>query len=265
MRLETLVSLDASPYLAWQGELLAATHRTADVPGLLTRLVLEPGDPRARAYPPLNKPSAVAVWSTSAAECGDPILLLDPDCVFVSSPDGLVSGGQPLAQPAPYLDPWQHRDLLARHGLLPEDVQAIGTPALIGRDELRALAPAWLECTRDILDDPQSRREAGWVAEMWGYVIAAARLGIHHAVVPFAHALADDCLDRPLIHYCDTLRDQAGNILWDKRCYAPWSPPPASGAAVPLAGATLLELLADHATRVRAVRGPDTDPGGPTA
>lgn len=255
--LETVLSVDGSPYLAWQAELLTATHAANGVPGTLTQLLAEPGaSGHSRVYPPFNKPRSLAAWITGDGPSGDPILLLDPDCVFVSAPDGTMAGGQPIAplaarqpiaQPAPYLDPWEHRDLLARHGVAPESAQAIGTPAVIGRDELAALAPAWLARTCDILEDRWSRQRAGWVAEMWGYVIAAAQLGLHHVVAPLAHGVGDDRIDRPLIHYCDALVAHNGVVVWDKRGYVPWATPPTLGGAAPLAGATLLELLAEYA------------------
>ena len=44
------------------------------------------------------------------------------------------------------------------------------------------LIPLWIDKTEDIRNDPTSREllGGGWIADMWGYTIAAAEMGLRH-------------------------------------------------------------------------------------
>ena len=260
--LETVLTTDGSSYQAWQADLLAFSHRSTGQQGELTRVVIASGsvpafagftvqvaphDAYPASYPPYNKPWGIAEWLRVAPTRQRAILLLDPDCVFLSTIDLPVIPGQPIAQPAPYLDPWCHSDLIRRHGLSPEGVQPIGIPLLVHQSDLSAVAPHWVARTNDILEDRRSHKQVGWVAEMWGYALAAASLDLHHAVVPLAHLCADDCLSRPLIHYCDRAASVDGSWGWDKRSYLPWTLPLPAPEATPLAAAAVVEIVSYYA------------------
>jgi len=41
---------------------------------------------------------------------------------------------------------------------------------------LRAVTPLWYELSRKLKRDPEANAAYGWMLEMWGYSIAAARL-----------------------------------------------------------------------------------------
>ena len=274
--LETVFVVDDGDYLCWQADLLAFTHASVAQPGGVTRLLVAdvheppfdgqtvmvtPESHFSAAYLPYNKPHAVTAWLQAADAVPAEILLVDPDCAFVAQCSLPAVAGQPCAQPAPYLDPFEHAVLVRRHGLDPSAVQSIGIPIVIHRDDLRRLAPAWLARTRDILEDQVSRQDAGWLAEMWGYAFAAASIGLRHRVLPIAHRLGEDSIDRPLIHYCDRMVDGNGGVVWDKRSYAPWTPPPPDDGDVTLTDATLLDMLDRRAAAERERATPAGDNG----
>jgi hypothetical protein len=114
---------------------------------------------------------------------------------------------------------------------------------------MATLAPLWLEKTEQIRDDPKDRKRAGWIAEMWGYVFAAADLGLRHAPRAMAHFPMDYRSDLPLIHYCDPARDASSGWVWDKKRYVPWEcvadPPP--GISPP--SRLLINLVSEYAAR----------------
>jgi len=47
---------------------------------------------------------------------------------------------------------------------------------------LRRLTPDWLKISFELKRDAEADRVFGWVLEMWGYTLAAAKLGIRHTV-----------------------------------------------------------------------------------
>ena len=76
-----------------------------------------------------------------------------------------------------------------------------------------------VELTEKIRNDPESNKLVGWIAEMHGYALAAADLGIKHS-------MREDLMDRPpyeiiadpyTLHY--DIRHDAPDFSWDKREY----------------------------------------------
>jgi len=169
------------------------------------------------------------------------VLLLDPDCVFVAPLVTEARRDEPSAQALSYMQP--DAAITARHCRQQRRVRGVGIPIVIHRDDLSALAALWLEKTESIRDDPRARTFAGWVAEMWGYVFAAAELGLRHRIHTLARFPTEDRADLPLIHYCYASADAEGRWSWDKRSYRPWrrvaDPPPST----PRAAAALVALI----------------------
>ena len=65
----------------------------------------------------------------------------------------------------------------------PDVVDPCGpSPVLIHLDQLRKLTPEWLKLSFDLKRDAEADKVFGWVLEMWGYTLAATRLGIRHTV-----------------------------------------------------------------------------------
>jgi hypothetical protein len=264
----TVFSVDGSRYQHWQAELLAYSHRRVGQPGPLTRLwsATDPPDPfpgktvrttpwnphplTGDWYPPFNKPAAIQEWLSATCPEEEGVLLVDPDCIFLAPVAAQVERGRPVSQPMDYMNPDtdSSRELVARHCRRPALVQGVGIPTLIHQDDLRVLAPLWLAKTEAIRSDQHSRELAGWTAEMWAYMFAAAELGLTHELSELSVWPSDHRVDRPIVHYCYETRDQAGAWRWDKRDYQPWEtvPPPPPGT--PQAGVALISLLNEWAT-----------------
>ncbi|HEV7992381.1 MAG TPA: hypothetical protein VGP25_11195 [Gemmatimonadaceae bacterium] len=260
----TVLSVDDSPYQRWQADLLAYTHRRVGQSGSLTRLWSSDARPSAFAgntfrappwsphpvsgddYAPYNRPSALLAWVRDTPPTDETVLLLDPDCVFVAALTVEATRGEPIAQPLSYLHP--DPVLAARHCRITLSGVGVGVPIVIHRDDLCAVAEPWLAKTESIRDDRTSRRLAGWVAEMWGYVFAAAELGLHHRPRALARFPTEDRADLPLIHYCYGAASTDERWSWDKRRYRPWKrvddPPP----TVPRATVALVALINDYAS-----------------
>ena len=267
MRVHTVFSVDGSLYQRWQADLLAYSHRKAGQTGPLTRLwcawgespvfdgqtfqtmPYSPHPVSGDSYLPYNKPMALLTWLEDAPPAEEAVLLLDPDCIFIAPCDLSAIRGEPVSQPIGYMDPASNAELVKRHGCKPTSVQGIGIPTLIHRDDLVALTPLWVEITEAIRTDPVSRQLAGWTAEMWAYIFAAARLGLRHQLRDLARWQMEDQVDLPFIHYCYTSSSADGRWEWNKRTYKPWQQVPDPPPGTPLATVTLIDMLNEWAKR----------------
>ena len=57
------------------------------------------------------------------------------------------------------------------------------SPVIIHKDQLVKLAKPWYDMTIKICADGEAVQALGWVREMWGWCIAAGKLGIKHRVL----------------------------------------------------------------------------------
>jgi hypothetical protein len=202
-------------------------------------------------YAAYNKPAALRAWMQDDPPSEDTVLILDPDCVFLEPLTGSVSRGHPVAQLYSYLDPKgeDQVELAEKHCQNPELVDGVGIPILIHRDDLVALAPLWLKKTEEIRRDRRSRELAGWIAEMWAYVFAAAELGLNHTARELTRVTTEDAADLPIIHYCYGASDAEGNWRWDKWNYRPWERTSDPPHEVPLASKVLIGVLNEWVAR----------------
>jgi peptidyl serine alpha-galactosyltransferase len=267
--IHTVFSVDGSLYQRWQADLLAFSHEKSGQPGPLTRLLSANGPPTPFAgrtfqtnpysphpvsgeyYPPYNKPEALRAWLREVPLEEEVVLLLDPDCLFLQPLTGSVSRGNPIAHPIEFMNPARHAELLEKHCLNPELVDNVGVPILIHKDDLAAVAPLWLEKTEEIRNDPRSLylTDGGWIAEMCGYTLAAAEIGLRHTVRELSRFQMDYRADLPTIHYSYTSSDPAKRWVWDKRAYEPWERVPDPPDEVPLATKVLIGLLNEWVAR----------------
>jgi hypothetical protein len=259
--LRTIFSVDGSRYLAWQAEFLAYTFERAQQPGLLTRLwsghgVPEPFRGETFQTPPYsphpvsgdeyvcyNRQFALDDWLWATPERDETILLVDPDFVFLNPVSHGVQQGHPIAHPTGYVDPKRHAVLVERHCRRPDDVQSLGWPVIIHRSDLTTITPLWIAKTEAIRNDPVVRDDAGWITDMWGYVFAAAELGMVHQTEYLAATQMDRRDDTPFIHYCYESQSASGTWRWEKRWYEPADPIPDPPDDVPLASQALIALL----------------------
>ena len=60
-------------------------------------------------------------------------------------------------------------------------VQSIGpSPVVIHKDDLERVAAPWNDISVALKTNPEADSRLGWVIEMWGYAIAAAKVGLKH-------------------------------------------------------------------------------------
>ena len=280
--MHTVFSIGNNRYQRWQAQLLAYSHRRARQPGRLTCLVSGLHNPEpvidtnfftpnyfphpvtGDRYAAYNKPAALLAWLRQAPPHEETILLVDPDCVFLTALDGVAERGRAVAQPVFYMNlrerpnparppagrtpvlpiNWAPVDaIISKYCRRPERVQGVGIPTLLHRDDLAALAPLWLAKTEMIRNDADLRDAIGWIAEMWGYCLAAAELGLEHEERHLACFATEDRDDLPLVHYCYDPSDPDGHWTWGKRTYQPWTRVPDPPADVPRGGQAVIRLL----------------------
>ncbi len=261
LQIRTVFSVDDSAYQAWQAEWLAWSFDRVRQPGYLTRLWSGVGEPtpsvpdtfQTRSFSPhpdtgdefacYNKPLALNEWLKATPSRDETILLVDPDFVFLQPVSMFVRPGKPIAQRISYMNTKKFAQLLERHCQAPEEVQSLGFPVLIHRYDLERLVPLWVEKTEAIRNHPVDREDAGWLAEMWGYVTAAADLGLCHQLQHLAAFQMDICVEIPFIHYCYESQSSMADWRWDKRGYEPGELFPLPPCDVAQASKVLIEQL----------------------
>ena len=190
---EVVFSTGCTPFFDWQAIGLAYSHQHVRQPGSLTRLVSECADEEARqrtaglpiarahehpdfgtprvngvadAYPPYNKAGGVAHWLADAAEGATTaatdggshfVLLLEADMLLRQPIDCAALGvrpGRAASSRVEYLS-------VVRHGMARSFVknvhlvQAVGGWACLHREDMRRLAPLWLQMTKLVRKNPQ--------------------------------------------------------------------------------------------------------------
>ena len=102
-----------------------------------------------------------------------------------------ASLGSPMAYVFNYMGPNPAHASIIQHAW-PEGgmsgyqvVQSIGpSPVVIHREDLERIAKPWEETAVTLKTDPASDQRLGWVIEMWGYAIAAAKIKLRHQEFP---------------------------------------------------------------------------------
>jgi len=190
-------------------------------------------------YAPLNKPWGLQSWLTQGTGrdlTDDTVLLIvDPDMAFrdvgvrsniLALSQHVRSTGVPLGLDYSYVVAgMKHYDWALSLQFVDrahvEKLQSIGPPILIRKDQLATLVGPWHEISLEIVSKPALRElvhdgwvSAPWIAEMYGYSLAAA--GMPHETQeqwaalqvpqpPWAYTGAENGLREPLlVHYSHT-------------------------------------------------------------
>lgn len=150
-------------------------------------------------YSAYNKPFSIKHWLEHVDVEADFIIVLDADMIFRApmTVDLLgVRRGAPVSALYTYLIgtlPENHMGVKARVPNV-EKTQQVGGFTVMHREDMRALAPRWLHWTEEVRNDPDSWANTGdiyndngkygppWISEMYGYVFAAAEVGIEFQV-----------------------------------------------------------------------------------
>ena len=253
MSLRLVVSIEAGTGTEWEASLLCYSRLRFGEPAPLT-VICAGGAPRepmpgasvlvtptyrhldGGTYPPYNKPCGLADWFRLDPPAEDRILLLDPDCVLLgqlpAAPDH--PRGDHFADMEANLSETWVRNLCRNPGLL----QAVGVPTWLPAPMLAAIVPRWIEQTKALRRSGALHQ--AWTAELVGYQLAAADLGITHEVV--VHSCGPT-----LVHYFPS---HCG-FWWRKSLYRPWTDPlPVQSDNPTLRG--FRDLLAEYAGLRRA-------------
>jgi len=230
-------------------------------------------------YVPYNKPAAIAHWLRYSGARPEYVVVVDPDCIFLrplvspapggngvlvhlgSGRDVLVTKGNPFAQKG-YMDwvPGGPFESLTKHfcpGCGRAD--ALAVPLVIHREDLEAIAPLWLSTTERIRAEkaswaPEWSKPSfalSWTAEMYGYIFAAAQLGIKHSVSDRAQEIVgfNKRVKAPVLHYSLKLQMGKGpdgrEVQWHKYFENAGTVIPEAPAGQTEVVATLLAALRD--------------------
>ena len=141
--------------------------------------------PSDRGYVILNRPWGVWQWLARTQIDEDSVLMLEPDYIFTKPMPNLATHDRPAAGSYSYIQPEVHKKIL--QDFYPEekgnitDIDPIGAvPVLIEKTMLKTLVPTWLSVSMILQDDQTSRKELGWLLEMYGYATAAAIHNLRH-------------------------------------------------------------------------------------
>jgi len=138
-------------------------------------------------FPVMNRPHGVTQLLAQLPESitEEYVLIAETDHVFLREPRNRATPTQPACFPFGYMDAKAAalRPIVQRYVDDPDVVDPCGpSPVLIHLDQLRKLTPEWLKLSFDLKRDAEADKVFGWVLEMWGYTLAATRLGIRHTV-----------------------------------------------------------------------------------
>ena len=114
------------------------------------------------------------------------VLIAETDHVFMKEPKNRATPKMPACFPFGYMNAQAEplRGVVQRFvSANPKDVDPCGpSPVLIHLPQLRKLTPEWLSMSFALKRDAEADKHFGWVLEMWGYTLAATKLGIRHFV-----------------------------------------------------------------------------------
>ncbi|GBG25071.1 Peptidyl serine alpha-galactosyltransferase [Hondaea fermentalgiana] len=152
----------------------------------------------SRRYSPINKPDVITKWFESSDRPREEVIVvIDPDNWLlkdVGSYVDRVTPGHAIGEPAYYHGSRTAQRLWKEVCLqnCDVDVDLVGVPYIVHRDDLAAIAPLWRSYTIMLKDrvakDSDFKQKYGhldlaWASEMFGYNFAAAHVGVRHEVV----------------------------------------------------------------------------------
>lgn len=177
--------------------------------------------PRSKdKYAPYNKPLGVVEFLKNNSIKERWIVVIDPDQIVKKPMNDLKPMlGKPVAQKVTF--PMKNLDHVGKYfGLKMKEMDQVSVPIIIHQNDLRRLAPLWLKITEMIREVPQLKKWAGWIAEMYGYIIAAGLLGLKHQL---RHDLGDripyNVKNSYSLHYDLEHKSKDKKLKWNKRSY----------------------------------------------
>ena len=138
-------------------------------------------------FPVMNRPHGVQqlLQKLPASITEEYVLITETDHVFLKPIPNLATPSRPVCYPFGYMNAKAPmlRPIVEKFGFDPNVVDPCGpSPVLIHLPLLRKLTPEWLKLSFALKRDAEADKIFGWVLEMWGYTLAAAKLGVRHHV-----------------------------------------------------------------------------------
>ena len=145
-----------------------------------------------RGYRVINRPHSILQFLETAAYKAiqeDFIYIAETDHIMMHPLPNKAELGSPMAYIFNYMGPNPaHRNIINR--VWPEGgsngyqhVQSIGpSPVVIHKRDLEQIAKPWNQIAISLKTNQEADNALGWVIEMWGYAIAAAKIGLKHQV-----------------------------------------------------------------------------------
>lgn len=183
--------------------------------------------------PTYNKPASLMHWLQEAQVAEEYIVYVDADMLLRRPLDVLAMGaklGTVVSEHVAYLDIGIRAGLLEQFigAQQAERAGAAGWYHILHADDARRIAPRWLHFCRQVRQHPERYwampgrsnlsasiptgdayvqfGQAPWIAEMYGYVLAAAEAGVGHVLTDGVVVYSDDALapgraEPSIIHY----------------------------------------------------------------
>eukprot|EP01104_Vermistella_antarctica_P016602 TRINITY_DN5673_c0_g1_i1.p1 TRINITY_DN5673_c0_g1~~TRINITY_DN5673_c0_g1_i1.p1 ORF type:complete len:448 (-),score=65.13 TRINITY_DN5673_c0_g1_i1:74-1417(-) len=250
-------STEDKPYQNWQSLVLAYSFRKSNQGGCLARVVhtnktsldevayseviptfLAPMRTEFKLegdildnYKPGNKGVGVAHFVKALHERQKDlpaphvtnIVIVDPDVIFLKPLTMYAERGFPIAETYSYIDKtrFHNAKMLDMFCTKPDLVQNLGQPYVLHIEDLYKLAPKWVDLTSRLRFQLDKERNLGTrYADMWGYVIAAANLGLTHRTMRIQtqpDGRTRRKRDPYLFHYTYTQQVKGTDYYWNKR------------------------------------------------
>ncbi|XP_018455992.2 hydroxyproline O-arabinosyltransferase 1 [Raphanus sativus] len=216
-----------------------------------------------QGYVVLNRPWAFVQWLQQTDIKEDYVLMSEPDHVIVKPIPNLAKDGFGAAFPFFYIEPKKYEKVLRKY--YPEErgpvtnIDPIGnSPVIVGKEDLKKIAPTWMNVSLAMKKDPEADKAFGWVLEMYAYAVSSALHGVSnvlHKNFMIQPPWDKEVGDKYIIHYtygCDF--DMKGHLTYgkvgewrfDKRSYIK-SPPPKNltmpPPGVPQSVVTLVKMV----------------------
>lgn len=263
----SVICTDTSANIHWQSQLLEYSWSKVNQPGVLVRLVScrddeeLPTHRHARVirtrptnihpetgdhYIPYNRLFSFRQWLDEHQPQGT-VLILDPDCVFRRPLHIEVAPGNPIGQH--WLDygvSKAFKDAMEQiSDVVVDELQPLTWPAFIDCDDLRKIISRWITLTAGIRD-----RIGRWESDMFGFTVACKEIGLEFdlqnntAWTPWPDEKVGGT---SIIHYCQKILNSAGEQIWWKQDYQPWSRVANADTADKHYCRELLALVDEHA------------------
>ena len=246
-----IYSISNSPYQEWQADLLDYSINKVKQPGTIIRIVSD--DPKypgrklpkskyghtigtedyskyAGNYSAMNKPGGLkALFKDWNFPKNSVAILPDPDMIFTKpwDPRNRVTNGKMYGQKwKGYSQNYCKDTTQFKENCPPVDDKTIMYPFAISVEDLKRITPKYYESSTNY------KKKPNWMTEMTALVVA-----MHDPAIKLDIQTAENIglcnnwdnsndLDAPIMHYCQTVKDNNGKTIWGKREYKAWDPVP---------------------------------------